>query len=135
LELPVGRPVHGVEEHGLLVQQQVGVVADPLGDGVDVLKQVEPVVVGPHPVQIVGYLAHAIHNLPPYLSCFGGSATAHCLPLRKKSASPFGRTPVFSSARCAVCLLRTPSALLLVMLRRLRDGTLLPLREKTASPF
>ena len=61
LELAVGGPVYRVKEDGLLVQQQVGVVGNPPGDGVDVFKQVEPVVVGPHPIQIVRYLAHAIH--------------------------------------------------------------------------
>ena len=66
-QLAAGRPVHGVEEDGLFVQQQVGVVADAPGDGMDVFKQVEPVVVGAHPVQIFSHIADTIHGIPSFL--------------------------------------------------------------------
>ena len=48
-QLAAGGPVHGVEQDALLVQQQIGVVADAPGDGVDVLKQGQAVVIGAHP--------------------------------------------------------------------------------------
>ena len=61
-QLAAGGPVHRVEQDALLVQQQIGVVADALGDGVDILKQGQAVVVGAHPVEIVGDRSHAIHT-------------------------------------------------------------------------
>ena len=60
-ELAAGRPVHRVEENGLLVQQQVGVVGHPSGDGMDILKEGQPVIVSPHPVEVLGDVSHAIH--------------------------------------------------------------------------
>ena len=56
------RPVHTVKKDGLLVQQQVGIVAHPPGDGVDVLKQGGPPVIGPHPPKVRGDLSHIVHG-------------------------------------------------------------------------
>ena len=62
-QLAAGGPVHRVEENGGLVQQKVGIVADPPGDGMDILKQGQPPVVGAHPIKLVGHLAYTIHKL------------------------------------------------------------------------
>ena len=62
-QLAAGGPVHRVKQDGFLVQQQIGVVADALGDGVDILEQGQAVVVGAHPVEIVGDHSHTMHRL------------------------------------------------------------------------
>ena len=54
-------PVHGVEQHRLLIQQQVGVIADPLGDGMNIFKQMGTVIVGADPVEIVSYFTNVVH--------------------------------------------------------------------------
>ena len=65
-ELAADGPVHGVEQDGGFVHEQVGVVAHPPGDGVNVFKQMGAVVVGAHPVQVVGDGADTVHiEIPP----------------------------------------------------------------------
>src|SRR5699024_631512 len=61
-QLPAGGPVHRVKQHGLLVQQKIGVVAHPLGNGVDVFKQGQTVVVGPNPIEVIGNRSYAMHS-------------------------------------------------------------------------
>ena len=61
-QLAADGPVHGVEQDGGLVQQQIGIIAHTPGDGMDVFKQMGTVVVGPHPVQIISDTAHAVHR-------------------------------------------------------------------------
>ena len=60
-QLAAGGPVHRVKQDALFVQQQIGVVADPLGDGVDVLKQSQTVVIGADPIEIFGNSSHTMH--------------------------------------------------------------------------
>ena len=60
-QLAAGRPIHRVEEHALLIQQEVGVVGDAPGDGMDIFEQSRPVVVGAHPIQIFRHFAYAVH--------------------------------------------------------------------------
>jgi hypothetical protein len=61
-KLGLNRPVHRVEEDGLLVQQQVGVVGHPTGDGVGRLKDGVLAVVGADPDQVIGDIAGTIHR-------------------------------------------------------------------------
>ena len=66
-KLPAHRPVGGVEEDGLLVQQDIGVVGHAVVQGVDVLKQGQPVLVRAYPVQVVSDHTVIIHReFPPY---------------------------------------------------------------------
>ena len=65
-ELAADGPIHGIEQHGEFVHEQIGVVAHAPGDGMDVLKQMGAVVVGAHPVQVVGDSADTVHiEIPP----------------------------------------------------------------------
>ena len=64
-ELAADGQVHRVEQDGFFVQQDVGVVAHALGDGVDVFKQSQPPVAGTDPVQIVLNFFDAVHTIPP----------------------------------------------------------------------
>ena len=65
-ELPAHRPVGGIEEDGLLVQQDIGVIGHAVVQGVDVLKQGQPVLVRANPVQVIGDHTVIIHiGLPP----------------------------------------------------------------------
>ena len=66
-QLPADRPIHRIEEDALLIQQQVGVVAHTSGNGMNVLKQMEPVIIGSHPVQIFRNIADTIHGDPSFL--------------------------------------------------------------------
>ena len=56
-----GGGVHRVEHDGLVVQQDIGVVGNALGDLVDALEQGQAAVIGADPVQIAGYIADTIH--------------------------------------------------------------------------
>ena len=58
--------VHCVQQDGLLIQHQIGVVADAPGDGIDALEFGEPPVGGAQPVQVVADIAHAVHNFLPF---------------------------------------------------------------------
>ena len=55
--------VHGVEEHRLLIQQQIGVIGNAVGDAVHTLKEGEATVVRTDPDQIVCDFSCAIHRL------------------------------------------------------------------------
>ena len=46
--------IGGVEQHGLLVKEQVAVIGSAAGDGVDVFKQSELTVAGTYIIEIVG---------------------------------------------------------------------------------
>ena len=61
-ELAAHRPVGGVEEDGLLVQEHVGVVADAMVQGMDIFKEGQAVLVRAYPVEIVGDLTVVIHR-------------------------------------------------------------------------
>ena len=54
-------PVSGVDQDGLLVQQDVGVVGDAVIQGMDILKQGKPTIVSADPVQIVSYFTIIVH--------------------------------------------------------------------------
>ena len=60
-ELGLDAPVHCVEEDGLLIQEEIGVVGHPPGDGMSGLKDGVLTVVGADPDQIVGDLTGAVH--------------------------------------------------------------------------
>ena len=66
-QLAAGRPVHGVEKHRPLVEKQIGVVGDPAGNRVDILKKGQTVVVCTDPIEVFGYIADTIH-------CFSSSS-------------------------------------------------------------
>ena len=61
-KLGLDRPVHRVKEDGLLVQQQVGIVGHPPGDGMGRLEDRVLAVVGADPDQVVGNFAGAVHG-------------------------------------------------------------------------
>ena len=61
-ELPRDRVVDRVEQDGLLVKQDVGIVAHAAGDGVDALKQCQPPVRRADPKQIVIDFHCAVHE-------------------------------------------------------------------------
>ena len=56
-------PVHGVDQRGLLVQHQIGVVGDAVRDRVDVFKQRQTPVAAAHPVHILCDLFDAMHAM------------------------------------------------------------------------
>ena len=62
-ELPSHGPVRRVEQDGLFVQQDVGVVADAVVQGMDVFKQGQAVVVGAYPVQVIGNFTDIMHMI------------------------------------------------------------------------
>ena len=70
-QLAAGRPVHSVEQHSLLIQQQVSVIGYAARDGMDIFKQGKAVVVRTDPIQIVRYIAYAVHKV----SSFSGQAS------------------------------------------------------------
>ena len=60
--------VNRVEEYGLLVEYEIGVVGDAVGHAVDALEQGEPAVICADPCHVVGYTLCAVHlKLPPLL--------------------------------------------------------------------
>ena len=61
LELIGHGVVHRVQQHGLFVQQHVGVVGDAARNGIHVLEQRQSAVVRADPVQIFGDLAVIVH--------------------------------------------------------------------------
>ena len=61
--------VHGVEEHRLLIEQEVGVIGNAVGHAVDALEEGQPPVVCADPDQIVQDFSCAIHKLN--LLCYG----------------------------------------------------------------
>ena len=61
-KLGLDRPVHRVEKDGLFVQQQVGIVGHPPGNGMGGLKNGVLAVVGADPDQVVGNFTGAVHR-------------------------------------------------------------------------
>ena len=61
-ENAVNSLVHRVKEHGLLVQQQIGVVGHALGHAVHALKAGKPAVIGADPDQILANFSCAVHR-------------------------------------------------------------------------
>ena len=58
--------VNRVEEDGLVVQQQIGVVGDAVADAVDALEHGQATVIGADPDEILGYVSHTMHcGVPP----------------------------------------------------------------------
>ena len=60
-KLPLNRLVDGVQQDGLFVQQQIGIVRHPLGHGMGALEQGMVSFAGPHPEQIVSNRADTVH--------------------------------------------------------------------------
>ena len=55
--------VGGVEEHRLLVAQQITVIRHPTGDGINILEQGQATVAGAHIIQVVGNSACVLHSM------------------------------------------------------------------------
>ena len=55
--------IAGVEQHRFLVQQQVGVIADAVGQRIGILKQVQPPLTRADPIEIFGHFPDTIHTL------------------------------------------------------------------------
>ena len=49
-QLTAGRPVNGIEQNTVLVEQEVGVIGHTARNGMDIFKQCQSVVVGTDPV-------------------------------------------------------------------------------------
>ena len=61
-ELGLDGAVHGIQQDGFLVQQQIGVIGHPAGNGIGGLKAGQLPVVPPDPHQILCHLAYTIHR-------------------------------------------------------------------------
>ncbi len=85
-ELGLDRPVHRVEEHRLLIQQQVGVVGHPPGDRVVTFKAGALPVVAADPDQILCHVPHTMHiiNLLSYGKSFCSFILPHRLSRRNR---------------------------------------------------
>ena len=85
-ELVLDRPVHRVEEHRLLIQQQVGVVGHPPGDRVVTFKAGALPVVAADPDQILCHVPHTMHiiNLLSYGKSFCSFILPHRLSRRNR---------------------------------------------------
>ena len=77
-QLAAGRPVYGVKQHGLLIEQQVSVVGYTARDGMDIFKQGKAMIVRTDPIQIVRYIAYAVHTVSSFL--FGQASMNMSLP-------------------------------------------------------
>lgn len=55
--------IHRVQQHGLLIQHQIGVVADAPGDGKYIFKLGQPPVRGSQPIQVLVDVRHAVHSM------------------------------------------------------------------------
>ena len=55
--------IDGVDQHGFFVQQQVGVIADAVGQRIGILKQVQPPLTRADPIEIFGHFPDTIHTL------------------------------------------------------------------------
>ena len=63
-------PVDGIQQHGLFIQQHIGVIGHAARDGEYVFKQRQTAVAAAHPVKIILNLLHAIHSSrPPVTLC------------------------------------------------------------------
>ena len=54
--------VHGVDQDGLLVQQQIGVIAHAVRERIGVFKQVQPPLARADPVEILGHFLDTVHK-------------------------------------------------------------------------
>ena len=54
--------VDGVEEDGLVIQQQIGIIRDAVADAVDALEHGQTAVIGADPGQVFGYVSHTMHR-------------------------------------------------------------------------
>ena len=59
------RRIDGVKQDGLLIQQQIGIVAHAIGHGINALEQGEAAVVSAHPPEVLGNLANTVHKKSP----------------------------------------------------------------------
>ena len=55
--------IDSVDQHGFFVQQQVGVIADAVGQRIGILKQVQPPLTRADPIEIFGHFPDTIHTL------------------------------------------------------------------------
>ena len=62
-ELTADGPVYRIEQYCGFVEEYIGVIGYTAGNGVDIFKQVKPVVIGSYPVYIVSNGAYTIHKL------------------------------------------------------------------------
>jgi hypothetical protein len=62
-ELTAYGPVYRIEQYRGFVEEDVGIIGYATGNGVDIFKQVKPVVIGSDPVYIVGNGTYTIHDL------------------------------------------------------------------------
>ena len=54
--------IHRIKQHGLVVQQQIGVVGHAMRHVVHALKYGQTAVVAAHPGQIIGHFSYAVHG-------------------------------------------------------------------------
>ena len=65
--------LHGIQQHRLLVQHQIGVVADASGDGKDILKKGQAAVRSPYVHHIRCDLLYTIHGHFSFVPTFSGN--------------------------------------------------------------
>ena len=84
--------IHRVEQDGLFVEQDIGVVRHAARDGVHALKQGQTAVGRADPIQILGHFHSAVHTCLLLL--------IHNSPAQPRSfsSSSFGVTPTFTAA-------------------------------------
>ena len=61
-EQAADRLIHSVDQDGLLVQQQIGVVAHAVRERVGVFKQIQPPLTCADPVEILGHFLDTVHK-------------------------------------------------------------------------
>ena len=54
--------VDGIDQHGLFVEQQIGVIADAVRERIGVLKQIQPPLARADPIEILGHFLDTIHR-------------------------------------------------------------------------
>ena len=86
--------IHRVEQDGLLVEQDIGVVRHAARDGIHALKQRQTAVGRTDPVQVLGHFHSAVHTLSPPSNVSGFPRSQP----RRLSSSSFGVTPTFTAA-------------------------------------
>ena len=85
--------IHRVEQDGLLVEQDIGVVRHAARDGIHALKQRQTAVGRTDPVQVLGHFHSAVHTLSPPSNVSGFPRSQP----RRLSSSSFGVTPTFTA--------------------------------------
>ena len=109
-QLAAGGPVDTVEENGLLIQQQVRVVAYALGDGMDIFKQVGAMVVYTNPIEIIGNFTDTIHicySFPIFSSAY---ASMNCALLSEHSGHTQSSGSLSKGVPGAMPLASSPSS-------------------------